>query len=58
MSDLNMKENITIEYLIKVIEKVFLSNDISKETFVQALVAVLLKTDSDNIVEQTLRGEN
>ena len=58
MSDLNMKENITIEYLIKEIEKVFLSNDISKETFVQALVAVLLKTDSDNIVEQTLRGEN
>ena len=58
MSDLNTKENITIEYLIKEIEKVFLSNDISKETFVQALVAVLLKTDSDNIVEQTLRGEN
>ena len=58
MSDLNIKENITIEYLIEEIEKVFLSNDIDKETFVQALVAVLLKTDSDNIVEQTLQGKN
>ena len=51
-------KSMSLQEVIEQIENVLTTSNIEKETFVQALVAVLLKTDNNNIVEQTLKGEN
>ena len=55
LSELNIE--LSVNELVIQIENLFSRSNVEKEVFVQALVAVLLKMDSDgNIVGQELQG--